>query len=352
MDPSSVDAEKYKDLQKFYQNQTRYAFRPDDIPAKETSIILFPGQGSQYVGMGKALADNPQAQEIYDIASGILGYDLLDMCLNGNPSNLNKTVHSQHAILVSSLAALEVLRALNPEAITNCISTAGYDVGELAALVLAGSISLFDAIHIVKKRAEFMQKCSETVPSGMMGVILGHKNRVNYALSMARLYCQKNEHLQMDRPVCSVAVDLYTQAKIIAGHEDCLDFVEREAGDFGIERTIRIPVSGAFHTALMGHARLRLAQALKDIEIKKPQIPVYSNVTCRPFGSARETRELIAYQISERVKWEQIMHILTPRPKDDDFPQLYGVGPCRQLGEMLKNTNKRAFTEAFKAVEC
>ena len=155
--PTDIDAEfpsditdfsktKYKNYNNWVRDQAKHSYRPRVNP-KETSLLLFPGQGSQFVGMGSKLLDYPNVADMYRLASKILGYDLLDVCLNGPKQKLNKTEYCQPAIMVTSLAAVEKLKNEKPWAIENCVSTAGYSVGEYSALVFAGSLSFEDGMQ-------------------------------------------------------------------------------------------------------------------------------------------------------------------------------------------------------------
>lgn len=142
----------------FYSEQAKFSYRPKVDP-RETSIILFPGQGTHYVGMGKNLMKFPNVKQLYNHASEILGYDLYRLCCEGPVSELSRTVCSQPAIFVSSLASLEQLREERPKAIENCVATAGYSVGEYAALVFSGAITFESAIYLVKVRSVYMLIC-------------------------------------------------------------------------------------------------------------------------------------------------------------------------------------------------
>lgn len=127
------------------RNQAVYSFRPKKDP-RETSIIMFPGQGQQFVGMAKNLMKFPMAKDLFELANYVLGYDLLKMCLKGPQSELNKTQYCQPATLVTSLAALERLKEERPHAIDNCVATAGFSLGEITALIFAGAISFEDGM--------------------------------------------------------------------------------------------------------------------------------------------------------------------------------------------------------------
>ncbi|ODN05766.1 putative malonyl-CoA-acyl carrier protein transacylase, mitochondrial [Orchesella cincta] len=218
------------------------------INPSDTSVIMFPGQGTQHVGMCGDTASMPRhVQVLYEIASSILNYDLLDLCANGPIDKLNKTVYSQPAILVSSLAALERLRDTEPGVIERCVVTAGFSIGEITALVFAGVLSFEDAIRVVKVRAEAMQLASEIVPSGMSTVLYGADSKLNYSLVVAKEWCKRE--FKIDDPVCSIANYLFPHCKVVAGHTEALDFLEANYKDFNLRRVKRLPVSGAFHTS-------------------------------------------------------------------------------------------------------
>ncbi|KAK7115467.1 malonyl-CoA-acyl carrier protein transacylase, mitochondrial-like [Littorina saxatilis] len=330
------DTEKYQDWRR---TQSRKAFRPRVDPSA-TSIVLFPGQGSQFVGMGQDTLGYGQASDLFEEASAVLGYDLLKMCLSGPLSSLSKTVHCQPAILVSSLAAIEKLKEQNPEAIETCVGTAGFSVGEFAALVFAEVMSFADAVEVVRIRAEAMQKASEEVPSGMMTTFLNHSSKLKTAMLAAREYCK--QRCNIDDPVCQVANYLYPECKVIAGHTEALDFVEQHAKTFGIRRTKRLPVSGAFHTGLMSPAQKPVKKALEKVTLRFPEIPVYSNVTGARFRHPSKVAELLTAQIVAPVKWEQTLHVVYSRPQGEAFPSTFEAGPGNQLGTLLKLVNIRA----------
>uniref|UniRef100_T1J2B6 [acyl-carrier-protein] S-malonyltransferase n=1 Tax=Strigamia maritima TaxID=126957 RepID=T1J2B6_STRMM len=319
-------------------NPAENVIRPKVDP-KDTSIILFPGQGSQFVGMGKMLIDYPNVKEMFSIASDILKYDLQKLCFEGPISELNKTSYCQPAILVTSLAAVEKLKVDKPQAVENCIATAGFSVGEFSALVFADCISFHDAISVMKVRAEAMQYASEIVPSGMMTVFFGADNRVNYACCVAKQWCRK---LGIENPECRIANYLHPTCKVIAGNEEALQFIEMNAQDFGIRRLKRLAVSGAFHTDLMIPAEEPLKIALRKIKIKPPLINVHSNVDGKQYVDINHIYRGLIEQISSPVKWEQILHFLYERSQGTNYPETYECGPGRQLTAILKLVNGKA----------
>eukprot|EP00057_Strongylocentrotus_purpuratus_P022762 XP_011677236.1 PREDICTED: malonyl-CoA-acyl carrier protein transacylase, mitochondrial-like [Strongylocentrotus purpuratus] len=310
------------------------------IDPAETSVLLFPGQGSQFVGMGRDLLKYPNVEDMFAVASEILGYDLLALCLNGPVEELNRTIHCQPAVVVTSLAAVEKLKDEQPKAIENCVATAGFSVGEFAALVFGGSISFQDAIYLIKVRAEAMQRASEAVSSGMISVMGGKKARYKYVCKEAENHC-RNRH-GITHPVCRVANYLYPDARVLAGHTEALSFIKEESKSFYLRAVKPIPVSGAFHTSLMSSAQQPISKALNAVTIETPVICIHSNVDGKPYGSPAHIRKQLKKQVVEPVLWEQTMHCIYERGKGTPFPFTYEMGPGHQLGSMLKRNNLKA----------
>jgi [acyl-carrier-protein] S-malonyltransferase len=308
--------------------------------ALKASIILFPGQGSQYVGMVKNLC--PKGRSLFEMANQVLGYDLLSLCQNGPEADLNKTVHSQPAIFVSSLAAVERLAEMSIGAVEECKATAGFSVGEFASLVFAQSIDFVDALKLLKLRAEVTQRISETVPSGMMTVISGNDGKVKQACEMAREYCARSG-MSIDESVCSISNHLFPHAKVIGGHQKALEFIELHGKDFGIKRMKRLAVSGAFHTAIMRPAYDDLKKALQKMPIKTPQIGVYSNITGDLYRDADQIRKSLARHVYMPVQWEQTMQKMYQDIRiDDELPVTFECGPQNNMTTMLGMVNLKA----------
>ncbi|XP_074644663.1 malonyl-CoA-acyl carrier protein transacylase, mitochondrial-like [Tubulanus polymorphus] len=326
--------------------QQRYAYRPRADP-KDTSILLFPGQGSQFVGMGKKLLQYPNVKKLYELSSEILGYDLLNLCLNGPKEKLDKTEFCQPAVFVTSLAALEKLRDDLPSVIDKCVATAGFSVGEYAALVFSGMLEFEDALNIVKLRGEQMQAASEAVAGGMMSVFCGAETQVGYACQVATEYCKKKRNIE--NPVCRIANYLCPEAKVVAGNIEALEFIKANAKIFGIRRMKMLPVSGAFHTDLMIDVKQPLKSALNNIQINKPLISVHNNVTAKRANQKSLVHHLVS-QVYKPVKWEQTMHVLYSRDQGQSFPSTYELGPGKQLGTILRQINSKAF-RTYKSVE-
>ncbi|XP_053112625.1 malonyl-CoA-acyl carrier protein transacylase, mitochondrial [Hemicordylus capensis] len=307
---------------------------------EEASVLLFPGQGSQYVGMGQGLLRYPNVRELFRVAERLLGYDLLSLCLQGPRAELDRTVYSQPAVFVSSLAAVEKLHHQQPTVIENCVAAAGFSIGEYAALVFAGAIDYAEALYAVKVRAEAMQEASEAVPSGMLSVIGRHSSDYVTACLEAREYCKS---VGIENPVCEVSNYLFPDSRVIAGHLQALEFLRQNSKKYSFARLKMLPVSGAFHTRLMEPAVEPLTEALASINIQKPFIPVYSNVENQKYTQPKQIQHLLAKQLVLPVKWEQTMHAIYERKRGIGFPYTYEVGPGKQLGAILKSCNFKAW---------
>ncbi|KAL4234298.1 hypothetical protein ACF0H5_005949 [Mactra antiquata] len=347
-----------KDIER--RQQEKHAHRPAGVDPQTTSILLFPGQGSQFVGMGKKLLAYPGVEELYHNASKILGYDLLNICINGPIEKLNRTVYCQPAIVVTSLATLKKLQEEDPTAYENCVGAAGFSVGEFTALVASEMLSFEDAIYLIKLRAEAMQKMSERVDSGMMTVMTDHQSKIRVAMVAAREYCSRK--LKIQDPVCKIANFLCTNVKVVAGHTEALDFLQQYGREWHLNKMKRLPVSGAFHTQLMNDGSeefYKYWRAWNNVSFNQSKFAVHSNVDgkryivgeedhTRPFGKIIST---LRRQMYEPVQWEQTMHILFSRRQGLTYPRVFEVGPGKQLGVLLKKTNSKAY-EQYSHIDC
>ena len=310
---------------------------------RESSVILFPGQGAQFVGMGSKLVHLPNIKQLYESASEILQYDLLSLCLEGPPEKLNSTRYCQPAIVVTSLAAVEALYQKNSNAIKSCIGTAGFSLGEITALIFAGVLSFEDGIQLIKTRAEAMEYASQLESSGMMTVFFGAKNQLGLACEAARKWTEDNGYVgPHGKAVCQIANHLYAGSKTIAGHSAALQFIEENKNDFGIRKVKRLPVSGAFHTPLMQDAVQPLREALAMAKLNPPRISVYSNMLGEEYKNTMQISKLLPKQIVSPVKWEQTLQRLFDYEVDGFYPQTYECGPGNSLSYILNKCNGKA----------
>ncbi len=290
--------------------------------------FLFPGQGSQALGMGKQLcATLPAAKKLFDEASTILGYDLLEVCAQGPVERLNSTVVSQPAIFVASLAALQSLRASDPTAEPACVATAGLSLGEYTALVFAGALNFTDGVKLVKRRGEAMQAASDASPSAMVSVLGLEQAKVEELCARAR-----------PRGLVEVANLLCPGNIVVSGTKAACDEVERLAPEMGAMKTIRLAVAGAFHTELMKPADQALQQALASVTLPPARLPVWSNVDAQPHTRPEEIAALLVRQVLQPVLWERSMRNLLAAGVE----RFYEIGPGRVLAGLLKRVERKA----------
>lgn len=288
--------------------------------------FLFPGQGAQTVGMAKALCDSlPAARKRFDEAAAILGYDLLEVCATGPKEKLDSTVVSQPAIYVSSLAALESLRAQSPDIEKDCIATAGLSLGEYTALAFAGVLSFADGLKLVKTRGEAMQAASDATPSGMVSVLLLPIDKVEELCVKARAV-----------GTMQIANLLCPGNTVVSGTKAACDEIEKLAAEAGA-KTVRLPVAGAFHTDIMKPADQTLAAALEKATLQPARIPVWSNVDAKPHSDPAEIRGLLVRQVVQPVQWETTMRGLLAQGVE----KFYELGPQRVLAGLLKRVDRK-----------
>jgi [acyl-carrier-protein] S-malonyltransferase len=276
--------------------------------------------------MGRTLFETlPAARQVYEEAGRILNYDLAELCFQGPEAKLNSTAISQPAIFVTSLAALESLRAKEPDAVRHCSAAAGLSLGEYTALVFAGALTFQDGLRVVQRRGEAMQAAADAVPSSMVSVLGLESAKVEELCAQAR----GAETLDIANLLCPGNI-------AVSGTKAACESVERLAGSFG-GRTIRLAVAGAFHTTLMRPADQQLADALARVTIQPPRLPVWSNVDAEPHTDPEEIRSLLIRQVLQPVLWEQTMRSLLTAGHD----RFYEIGPGRVLAGLLKRVQRR-----------
>ncbi|GLV46642.1 bad egg [Carabus blaptoides fortunei] len=284
------------------------------------------------------------AKDLFDLANYMLGYDLLKICLEGPQSELNKTVHCQPATFVTSLAALEQLKEERPNAIDSCVATAGFSLGEITALCFAGAIQFERALQLIKVRAEAMQLASEACKGSMASVMYGPDSKLNFACLKAKEWCIDKG---VDNPDCRIASYLFPHSKVVAGNEEAIEFLEKNAKEFKLRRIKRLQVTGAFHSDLMLPAVEPFRKALQKSEINDPLINVYSNVDGKRYRDANHIKKQLPKQIVKPVKWEQTLHVLYERNQGQHFPRTFECGPGSSLKTILKQVNAKAWDTCY-----
>ncbi len=297
-----------------------------DPVAGTPRAVLFPGQGAQSVGMAGDWVDaHPAAKTLFDRAAEILGYDLLDLCRHGPVERLNTTAVSQPGILVTSLAALEVLRSRDGESPAAAEVTAGLSLGEYTALVFAGAIDFDAAVRLVDVRGRAMQDCAERRPGAMVAVL---------GLEREPLAALCAEHRGSD--VLEIANVLCPGNIVVSGTADACRRLEAAAGAAGAIKCVPLDVAGAFHTVLMQPAVERLAEALGRTDVRRPRLPVVSNVDARPHVEPAEIKDLLARQVVGVVEWNASMaYILSTGVRS-----MLEVGPGRVLRGLMKRIDR------------
>ena len=281
--------------------------------------FIFPGQGSQQVGMGAELAQNyPIADATFEEADAALGRGLKQLCFEGPEADLKETENTQLAILTCSVAALRVLKAHNitPNAV------AGHSLGEYSALVAAEALDFSDALRLVHARAKFMAEAGKT-QQGTMAAILG----------------METEQLQT---LCETADGIVNIANyncpgqlVISGEVDAVDHVVSLAkAEIGERRCRPLPVSGAFHSPLMAPAQQKFKSVLDSVPLHPPQTDIVMNVTGKSATDADNIRELLSQQITQPVQWEKTLHTI----KHTGIAHFVEVGPGKVLSGLVKRT--------------
>ncbi len=281
--------------------------------------FIFPGQGSQQVGMGAELAATyPVADAVFQEADDVLKQPLRELCFQGPADALKRTENTQLAILTCSVAVLRVLQAqgLRPTAV------AGHSLGEYSALVAAGVLTFADAVRLVQARAGFMADAGET-NAGTMAAILG--------MEMDRLHAL----CEAEAGVVNIANYNCPGQLVISGAvESVTNVLEQAKAEIGARRCRPLPVSGAFHSPLMAPAQQRFAPLLKAVMLQTPQVAVVMNVTGERVTDAAVIGERLAEQIVRPVQWEKTLHTLAGIGITD----FVEVGPGRVLSGLVKRT--------------
>ncbi len=291
---------------------------------------VFPGQGAQFIGMGKDLYDNSElAKDLFEKANDILGFNITNIMFSGTDEELKQTKVTQPAIFLHSVILSKVLgEDFKPEMV------AGHSLGELSALVANGVLNFEDGLKLVSKRALAMQAACEAEPS-TMAAILGLEDNV------VEDVCNSIEGIV-------VAANYNCPGQlVISGSVPAIDEACEKLTEAGAKRAIKLPVGGAFHSPLMEPARAELAAAIEATTFNAPLCPVYQNVTASAITNPSEIKENLIAQLTAPVRWTQTMNQMIA----DGCSSVTEVGPGRVLQGLFKKVDRKFPTESAALAE-
>ena len=284
------------------------------------TALLFSGQGSQTVGMGRDLCDKYEVcRRLFTHANEVLGRDLQKICFEGPVDVLTKTDNAQPAIFLTSLACFEALKSQVPDLVFD--ATAGLSLGEFTALAAADVVSFDDGLRMVQMRGRFMQEACEATNGGMASIL----NMDDTALAEV---CREAD-VDIANINCPGQV-------VISGDKEKIAKAIELAKEKGAKRAIPLVVAGAYHSRLMEGAKVKVAEALGGLRMQLPKVPVVSNVTARPAGGIAEIKELLVRQVTSPVRWSESMQWLVA----EGFTRFIELGPGNVLSGLMKRINK------------
>ena len=293
---------------------------------------VFPGQGAQAIGMGRALAEAyPAAQAVFDEVDAALGEKLSALIWDGEIEELTLTKNAQPALMATSLATV---RALEAEGVTvdQSAFVAGHSLGEYSALAAAGALSLGDAARLLRTRGSAMQQ-AVPVGVGAMAALLG--------LDLEAVRAVVAEAAQGE--VCEAANDNDPAQVVVSGHKAAVERAVELAKEKGAKRAVMLPVSAPFHCALMAPAAEVMASALAEVEIKAPAVPVVANVVAAPVSDPDEIRRLLIEQVTGAVRWRESVAAMAAAGVDE----IWELGAGKALSGMIRRIDR---TSACTAV--
>lgn len=293
--------------------------------------FVFPGQGAQAIGMGKALADQyPAARAIFEEVDDALGEKLSTLIWQGDSADLTLTRNAQPALMATSLAAMRALQAEGVD-ISMASFVAGHSLGEYSALAAAGAISVADTARLLRARGTAMQ---EAVPVGIgaMAVLLG--------LDFETAKAVAQEAAQGE--VCQAANDNDPSQVVVSGHKAAVERALLIAKEKGAKRAMLLPVSAPFHCALMAPAAKVMAQALDDVEILAPAVPLVANVVARAVTDPVEIKALLVAQVTGSVRWRESVEFMAAQ----GVTEVWEIGAGKALIGMVRRIDKALTTGA------
>ena len=300
------------------------------------NAFVFPGQGSQFVGMGKDLAENfASAREVFQEVDNTLNQNLFALMTGGPEHELTLTANTQPALMAVSMAVVRVLEKEFGIALKDKAAfVAGHSLGEYSAACAAGVFSLADTARLLRARGDAMQKAVPFGVGGMAAVIGVSFKDIN---ALVEACCDENA-------LCVAADDNSDGQVVLSGHMAAIDKAVEIAPEFGAKRCIKLPVSAPFHSPLMQPAAETMARVLMEVEARPAEIPLISNVLAEPVSDEKEIIKRLVEQVTGTVRWRETMNYLNDRSVTD----VYELG----AGKVLSGLFKRSFKEIHAASVC
>ena len=297
------------------------------------TALIFPGQGSQFVGMGKDLYNSsPQAKEVFDKANAILKVDLTKLCFEGPQEELSTTRNSQPAILATSIAALRALEASGVWGQYTPKYSLGLSLGEYTALVAAGSISFEDALVLVRKRGEYMEDASKKNP-GKMACVIGLE------IAAVEDLCKGFG--------CEIANLNCPGQIVVSGKTNTIELFASFAKEKGAKRVLMLDVSGPFHSSLMTPARDKLRDYIEKVQILPPKMTFISNVDAKPQADPAVIKENLIAQVNSRTLWEESFKLVAA----SGVRTFLEIGPGQVLKGLAKKIDPKAEVKTVGTVQ-
>jgi [acyl-carrier-protein] S-malonyltransferase len=290
--------------------------------------FVFPGQGSQTVGMGRALAEAfPEARRLFDEVDGALSQPLSRLMFDGPERELTLTENAQPALMAASLAVVRVLEAEFGFDVGRQVAfVAGHSLGEYSALAAAKALTVGDAAQLLKLRGQAMQQ-AVPVGQGAMAALIG------LDVEAARMVAQKATRAGIDQDeVCAVANDNGPGQAVVSGHRSAVERAITIAREHGARRSVLLPVSAAFHSPLLAPAADAMAVALAQVALRRPLVPLVANVTASATSEPREIKELLVKQVTAMVRWRESVQFLAASAVDE----IVEIGTGRVLSGLAK----------------
>lgn len=299
-------------------------------------IFAFPGQGSQFVGMGKSLySEFSVARQVFNEVDSILGRKLSHLIFNGPIEELTITENAQPAIMAVSIATLRVIEHVFGESLFsghNVKYVCGHSVGEYTALCAAGALTLESAIKLLKVRSEAMHEASLKCEGGMVALLGAKINEVEDIL----------KSVQIDG-ICEIANDNGGGQVVISGTREGLEILPDLLKNLNIKRLVKLQVSGPFHSSLMKPADEKVLEFLEGIKITRPIVPLISNVTAKEESDPKVIKALLAKQVISRVKWREMVLYMASR----GINKFVEIGPNKVLSNLVKRIDQSISTKSI-----